>query len=123
MHPILIVDDNTLQQTLYKGLLNRLPIELTQVGTTKEAIEATRNKIFDLIIMDIMLPDGSGIDAMRRIRGDKNYTNIPIIVVSTQAIAGQEEMLRQAGATRSLAKPVDFNKVIDILNEYLKAGR
>jgi CheY-like chemotaxis protein len=122
MHPVLIVDDNNLQQTLYRGVLGKLPIELTQLGTIKAALAAAKKTLFALIIMDIMLPDGSGIDATRQIRKLPGYAATPIIMISTQATLGQEQMLQEAGATRCLAKPVDFGVLSDMLGEYLKVG-
>ena len=121
MKSILIVDDNELQQSLYKGMLASMPVDITPAFNITDAAALLRKrKVFDLVIMDIMLPDGSGIDALRDLRTLPKYVDTPVIVMSTRVNKQTRETLREAGATDCMPKPVDFAMISELLRHHLK---
>ncbi len=79
------------------------------------ALESLSNHRFDAVLTDIMMPDMDGYALIRQIRA-LGYTELPIIAVTAKAMQGDAELCLQAGASAYLAKPVDMNKLLELLN-------
>jgi CheY-like chemotaxis protein len=102
------VEDNAATSRLLSRMLLKRGYQVTTVSTVESAIETARNERFDMLISDLGLPDGTGLDVMREIR---NFYGIPGIAISGY---GTEEDIRQsrcAGFSEHLVKPVDFNSI------------
>ena len=116
---ILLAEDNRVNQKLIKRYLEKQGYIVVVVETGTEVLERMKTDIFDLILMDIQMPDMDGMEAARQIRDSangKNDSNIPIIALTAHAMKGDKEKFLVAGMDYYLSKPVD----IEELNEAIK---
>ena len=95
---ILVVEDNDLNRKLFCDLLRAKGFEVEPVADGREAIEKTRLFMPQLVVMDIQLPNVSGIDLIEAIKADDELKAIPILAVTAYAGKGDEETIRAAGA-------------------------
>jgi two-component system, cell cycle response regulator DivK len=105
---ILVVEDNDLNRKLFCDLLRAKGFEVEPVSDGREAIDKVRLIMPHLVIMDIQLPNVSGIDLIEAIKADEELKAIPILAVTAYAGKGDEETIRAAGAEGYLAKPVSI---------------
>lgn len=113
---ILVVEDNDLNRKLFCDLLRAKGFEVEPVADGREAIEKTRLFMPQLVVMDIQLPNISGIDLIEAIKGDDELKAIPILAVTAYAGKGDEETIRAAGAEGYLAKPVSIGPFMAAVN-------
>ena len=107
---ILAAEDNLTNQNVLAALLAPLELELTIVETGRLAVEACRNGIFDLVLMDVQMPEMGGVEATRLIRAEeaaRGLAPIPIIAVSANAMRHQVDEYVAAGMTFHVAKPIE----------------
>lgn len=115
---ILVVEDNELNMRLFCDLLDAFGYETYQSRDGTDALAIARDKKPDLIIMDIQLPEVSGLDITRWIKDDAEISDIPILAVTAFAMRADEERVREAGCEAYLSKPiqiVSFQKAVDDL--------
>lgn len=105
---ILVVEDNDLNRKLFCDLLKAHGFAVEPVADGNEALERARNFVPNLVIMDIQLPNVSGLDLIEAIKADKDLRPIPVLAVTAYAGKGDEERIRDAGAEGYLAKPVSI---------------
>ena len=120
---VLIVEDNKTNQLLLAMLLDEYEIEYTIANDGVEAVDKVKKQKFDLILMDENMPNMNGIEATKIIKGDNNTKDIPIVAVTANAIDGDKERFIKAGMDDYISKPIDINKLDEILNNYLNKGR
>jgi len=109
---ILYIEDNKDNLLVMQALLRQaLKIELISAPSAEAGFEAIKNDPPDLILMDIRLPGMTGIDAIQRLQSDSATQNIPIVVVSADAMEHNIELAMQAGARDYLTKPFDFDEL------------
>ena len=114
---ILIAEDNRINQRVAVGLLARLGGTATVVGNGREAVEEALHADYDLILMDVQMPEMDGLEATRRIRrhtGDRAHRP-EIVALTANALAGDAERCREAGMDAHLAKPVRLHALADLL--------
>jgi two-component system cell cycle response regulator DivK len=117
MKTVLYVEDNEFNRKIVRHLLARTAYRLIE-ATDGEAGGATaREARPDLVIMDIQLPKLSGLDATRRLQIDPVTASIPVIVITSFALAGDEEKAREAGAAAYLAKPYSPRELLQLIRE------
>lgn len=117
---ILIVEDNDLNLKLFRDLLGAYGYTTFETREGIEAIALTRNIMPDLIVMDIQLPEISGLDITRKIKGDSQIRHIPVVAVTAFAMKDDEEKILRAGCEAYLSKPIaidDFMRTIQRLLE------
>ncbi len=85
-----------------------------------EAIKTLKELPCDIILIDMMMPEIDGYEAIPKIRQIKGKENIPIIAVTAQAMVGDKEKCLAAGANDYLSKPIDVDKLLSILKEHVK---
>ncbi len=102
---ILYVEDNEFNRKIVRQLLAKTPYRLIEAVDGEAGVAAAQDSRPDLILMDVQLPKLSGLDATRRLRADPRTAAIPIVVITSFALSGDDERARQAGATDYLAKP------------------
>src|SRR5436305_7142230 len=102
---ILIVEDNELNMKLLNDVLEAYGYEVIQAREGGTALPLARQHRPDLILMDIQLPDMSGLEAVRRLRADEETRAIPIIAVTAFAMAGDERKTLESGCDAYVAKP------------------
>jgi two-component system cell cycle response regulator DivK len=105
---ILVVEDNDLNRKLFCDVLKSQGYVVEPVGDGRVALESARSFAPDLIIMDIQLPNVSGLDLIEAAKLDAALRPIPVLAVTAYAGKGDEERIRQAGAEGYLAKPVSI---------------
>lgn len=117
---ILIVDDDTRNIFALSAVLRSRQYECIAASSVDEAIAAIRSDSgIGIILMDMMMPDMDGYEAIPRIRNLTDSGNIPVISVTAQAMKGDRERCLQAGANEYLAKPVDVDALMRLLKQYL----
>jgi two-component system, cell cycle response regulator DivK len=105
---IVVVEDNDLNRKLFCDLLKAHGFAVDPVADGALAIERTRQFVPNLVIMDIQLPNVTGLELIEAIKADKDLRTIPILAVTAYAGKGDEERIREAGADGYLAKPVSI---------------
>jgi len=117
---ILVAEDNPNNQKLIEILLAKLGLESKIVSNGEEAIEAYKKERFNLILMDINMPILDGVTATKNIRTiEKEYYPITIIALTANSIAGDKERYLSEGMDDYLSKPIEFEKLVNILKKYL----
>jgi len=102
---ILYVEDNEFNRKIVRQLLAKTSYNLLEAMDGEAGVAAALAAPPDLILMDIQLPKMSGLDATRQLRGDARTAAVPIIVVTSFALSGDDQKAKAAGATAYLAKP------------------
>ena len=109
---ILIVEDNALNIKLFCDLLAAHGHEPQAVTDSRQALDAAREFIPDLVITDIQLPHVSGLELIRLIREDDRLKAVPIMAVTAYASVGDEERIREAGAESYVTKPISVARFV-----------
>lgn len=118
---ILVVDDNQMNLMVLGALLKRTGIQLTKAHGGLECLELCRQKKYDLILMDHMMPDPDGIETLHRLRkdGESMNQNTQVIVLTANAIAGMSDMYLAEGFGDYLSKPVVAEELEQMLFKHL----
>ncbi len=116
---ILLVEDNEFNRKIVRDLLTRQPYSLLEAHDGEAGVEAARREKPDLIIMDVQLPKLSGLDATRQIRAEPETAKIPIIVVTSFALSGDDKKAMDAGASAYLAKPYSPRQLLEAIKKWL----
>ncbi len=116
---VLIVEDNELNMKLFNDLLEANGYGTIQTRSGVEAVELTRTHRPDLILMDIQLPEVSGLEVIRWIKDDEALRHIPVIAITAFAMKGDEEKIRQGGCEAYLSKPISVVKFLETVRHYL----
>jgi two-component system cell cycle response regulator DivK len=116
---ILLVEDNEFNRKIVRDLLSRQPYDLLEAHDGEAGVEAARRELPDLIIMDVQLPKLSGLEATRRIRAEPAIAKIPIIVVTSFALSGDDKKAMDAGASAYLAKPYSPRQLLEAIRKML----
>ena len=116
---VLIVEDNELNMKLFNDLLEANGYASIQTRSGVEAVELVRAQRPDLILMDIQLPEVSGLEVIRWLKDDEATRHIPVIAVTAFAMKGDEEKIRQGGCEAYLSKPISVVKFLDTVRRYL----
>ena len=115
---VLIVEDNTLNMRLFSDLLEASGYETLQCVDGAKAVGIALEETPDLIIMDIQLPEVSGLDITRWLKDDERTSEIPVLAVTAFAMRTDEMLVREAGCEGYLSKPIQvrsFLKTVDDL--------
>ena len=116
---ILIVEDNDLNMKLLHDLLEAKGYATLQTKDGREALRLARQHRPDLILMDIQLPEVSGLEVTRWIKADDDLTTIPIIAVTAFAMKGDEEKIREGGCEAYIAKPISVTNFLQTVRRFL----
>ena len=116
---VLIVEDNELNMKLFNDLLEAHGYGTIQTRSGVEAVELTRKHRPDLILMDIQLPEVSGLQVIQWIKDDEALSQTPIVAITAFAMKGDEEKIRQSGCEAYLSKPISVVKFLETVRTYL----
>jgi two-component system cell cycle response regulator DivK len=119
---VLVVEDNELNMKLFHDLLEANGYNIVQTRNGLEAIDLAREHHPDLILMDIQLPEVSGLEVTKWIKEDDDLRSIPVIAVTAFAMKGDEERIRQGGCEAYLSKPISVTKFIETVKTYIGDG-
>ena len=117
---ILVAEDARTNQVLIKSLLKRLGLKVTIVEDGNQVVQEALGKRFDLIFMDIEMPNMNGYEATKALR--KEGLKTPIISLTAYAMKGDDEKCFAAGCDDYISKPIEHEKLLQILNQYLSKG-
>ncbi|MCC6978934.1 MAG: response regulator, partial [Candidatus Melainabacteria bacterium] len=117
---MMIVDDDPRNVQALATLLKKYQMNLVTAENGREALDKLdQNKDMDIILMDIMMPEMDGYDAMRAIRAQKEFATLPIIAVTAKAMQGDRIKCLDSGASDYITKPVDRNQLLSLLRVWL----
>lgn len=117
---ILLVDDDMRNVFALSAALEREEMEVITASDGKDALQVLKdNEGVDLVLMDIMMPEMDGYEAIRHIRNDLKLTRLPIIALTAKAMTGDCEKCIQAGASDYITKPVDIQKLLSLMRVWL----
>jgi two-component system, cell cycle response regulator DivK len=116
---ILIVEDNELNMKLFHDLLEVHGYETFQTKDGREALDLARTHRPDLILMDIQLPEVSGLEVTKWIKEDDELRDIPVIAVTAFAMKGDEEKIRNGGCEAYIAKPISVSTFLETIEKVI----
>ena len=116
---VLIVEDNELNMKLFHDLLEAHGYDTVGTRSGTEALELARTYRPDLILMDIQLPEVSGLEVTKWIKADPELHRIPVVAVTAFAMNGDEERIRQGGCEAYLSKPISIAKFMETVRRFL----
>jgi two-component system cell cycle response regulator DivK len=119
MKTVLIVEDNELNMKLFHDLLDAHGYNTLQTKDGMEALSLAREHTPDLILMDIQLPEVSGLEVTKWIKEDEALKSIPVIAVTAFAMKGDEEKIREGGCEAYVAKPISVESFLSTVKEFL----
>ena len=115
---ILIVEDNELNMKLFQDLLESKGYDIVQTRDGMEALKIARAQMPNLILMDIQLPEVSGLEVTKWLKEDDNLTQIPVVAVTAFAMKGDEEKIREGGCEAYIAKPVFVTNFLETVEQF-----
>ena len=118
---VLVVDDNEDNRRILRDLLRSAGYGVIEATTGEDGVAAAKARTPDLILMDIQLPGIDGYEATRRIKADGTLRPIPLIVVTSYALSGDDAKALAAGADAYVAKPFSPRAMLAKIREYLPA--
>jgi two-component system cell cycle response regulator DivK len=114
---VLYVEDNEFNRKIVRQLLTVTTYRLLEATDGEEGVAMAFDARPDLVLMDIQLPKLSGLDATRKIRQDPRTAHIPIIVVTSFALSGDDQKALEAGASAYLAKPYSPREMLELIRK------
>jgi two-component system, cell cycle response regulator DivK len=115
---VLIVEDNELNMKLFHDLLVAHGYDTLQTRNGMEALDIARADHPDLILMDIQLPEVSGLEVIKWLKDDDDLSRIPVIAVTAFAMKGDEQRIRQSGCEAYISKPISLKLFIDTVRRF-----
>ena len=115
---VLYVEDNEFNRKIVRQLLSRTSYRLVEANDGEAGVAAAREQLPDLILMDVQLPKMSGLDATRVLKGDATTAHIPIIVITSFALSGDDRKAMDAGASSYLAKPYSPRDLLALIRNF-----
>lgn len=116
---VLVVEDNELNMKLFHDLLEAHGIDTVQTNNGKDVMEIARRERPDLILMDIQLPEVSGLEVTKWLKADEDLKSIPVIAVTAFAMKGDEQKIREGGCEDYISKPISVVKFMETVRKYL----
>ena len=120
---VLIVEDNELNMKLFNDLLEANGYRTLQTREGHRVLDIARAERPDLILMDIQLPEVSGLEVTRWLKDDDQLKAIPVIAVTAFAMKGDEERIRAGGCEAYLSKPISVAKFVATVRDFLGDAR
>lgn len=120
---VLLVEDNVANQKLVQALLLNKGFAVDIVENGREALSAIEHRAYGAVLMDIQMPIMDGLEATRTIRRDARFTELPIIAITANAMVGDREQCIEAGMNDYISKPIDRDKLFEVLKKWLAFGR
>ncbi|MEE8306380.1 MAG: response regulator [Gammaproteobacteria bacterium] len=116
---VMIVEDNELNMKLFHDLLDAHGYQTLQTRNGMEALALAREHHPDLILMDIQLPEVSGLEVTKWLKEDDKLRSIPVVAVTAFAMKGDEERIREGGCEAYISKPISVLKFMDTVRQFI----
>jgi two-component system, cell cycle response regulator DivK len=117
---VLVVDDHEDNRRILRDLLRSAGYEVVEATTGEDGVATAKARVPDMILMDIQLPGIDGYETTRRIKAEESLRRIPLIVVTSYALSGDDAKAIAAGADAYVAKPFSPRAMLAKVREYLK---
>ena len=117
---VLIVEDNELNMKLFHDLLEAQGYETLETREGLAALSLAREHRPDLILMDIQLPEISGLEVTQWLKEDDDLSHIPVVAVTAFAMKGDEERIREGGCEAYISKPISVSHFLDTIRRLLE---
>lgn len=117
---ILIVEDNELNMKLFNDLLQAHGYNTLQAKDGRVVVELARKNRPDLILMDIQLPEISGLEITKMLKADDDLRSIPVVAVTAFAMKGDEQKIRNGGCDGYIAKPISVASFLQTVSRFLE---
>jgi two-component system cell cycle response regulator DivK len=115
----MIVEDNELNMKLFNDLLRANGYSTLPMRNGYEALDALKEHRPDLIIMDIQLPEISGLEVTKWLKEDDSLKSIPVVAVTAFAMKGDEEVIRQGGCEAYISKPISVTSFLETVRRFI----
>ncbi len=116
---VLIVEDNELNMKLFHDLLEAHGISTIETSNGNQVLDLAREHKPDLVLMDIQLPEVSGLDVTKWLKADEELKSIPVIAVTAFAMKGDEQKIRDGGCEDYISKPISVTHFMEVIGKYL----
>ena len=116
---VMIVEDNELNMKLFNDLLESRGYNVIQTRSGMEALDLARAHMPDLILMDIQLPEVSGLVVTKWLKDDDQLAHIPVVAVTAFAMKGDEERILQGGCEGYISKPISVSHFLETIAQYI----
>ena len=116
---VLVVEDNDLNMKLFCDLLEAHDYKTLQTRDGTQVLDIVREHQPDLILMDIQLPEVSGLDVTKWLKADDELKHIPVVAITAFAMKGDEEKIRSGGCEAYIAKPITVTKFLETVQQFL----
>jgi two-component system cell cycle response regulator DivK len=116
---VLHIEDNEYNRKIVRQLLSRTSFKLIEAADGQDGVAVAQRELPDLILMDVQLPKLSGLDATRMLRADPRTAKIPVVVVTSFALSGDDRRAIDAGASAYLAKPYSPRDLMALITKFL----
>lgn len=121
MSKVLIIDDDNKNIFALRATLKAQELDSISAHNARDGIDMIRNDGgIAVVLMDMMMPDMDGYEAIREIKKDDTLRLTPVIAVTAQAMLGDREKCLEAGADHYISKPIDVDKLMQLLGKYVK---
>ena len=120
---ILLAEDNDLNQLVIKELLGKIGLAVTIANNGREALEWLERETFDIVFMDVQMPEMDGITAVKEIRKQPRFKGLPIIAMTAHAMSGDREKSLEAGMDEHITKPISPKVLFNCLQKWKEAAR
>ena len=120
---VLLVEDNPINQLVATEILEKVKIRVDTANSGLSAIDAIKQKVYDLILMDVQMPEMDGLEATRLIRSDRTNIDLPIIAMTANAMIGDREKCIDAGMNDYVTKPIDTSELFKTMSKWLKRSQ
>lgn len=115
---VLVIEDNVLNMKLFHDLLEMGGYNVLEAKSGMEGWRMAREQHPDLILMDIRLPDVSGIEVTRWLKGDETLKSIPVVAITAFAMAGEEEKIGEGGCDAYIVKPISLPNFLQTIERF-----
>jgi CheY-like chemotaxis protein len=119
--PVLVVEDHPVNRMLLERVLELEGIEVIATGSIAEAERALESGVPPVIVLDLHLPDGYGLDLARKLKRDPAFSGCSIIACTAGPVANEEALARSAGCTEYVTKPLDTRQFAELVSSLIPA--
>lgn len=120
---ILLVEDDDTNRKLVRIVLGGARYRISEAVSVAQALALLRQEQPDLLLLDIRLGDGSGLDVIRSVRADPAFDQVPALAITAQAMKGDESRFLAAGFDGYLSKPIDTRMLPEVVERFIREGR
>lgn len=120
---ILLVEDDDTNRKLVRIVLGGARYRISEAVSVEQALALLRDERPDLLLLDIRLGDGSGLDLIRSVRTDPAFDQVPALAITAQAMKDDESRFLAAGFDGYLSKPIDTRRLPEVVARFIREGR